>query len=127
MPQLAGSGEVGVAPSRVLGLVAELFKGGGLKLSRCGVLGLGEDDVTCQRCCPALVAVDQRLSCDLKRPFGAADRLDIAAAGVARSKRIKVDGVAVVDAEVALVDAARVVAHRTVSAARVPERGKALR
>ncbi|MNZ57850.1 hypothetical protein D3C78_758400 [compost metagenome] len=118
--QLHRPGHVHVAPQGVLGLVAELFHGVGLQGAGVLVGRVGEDQVVAQLHGPAVVALVDGGAHLLEHRVGAAHGLDVALAGLHRRERVEVGRIAVVEAQVALVDRAQVGRQRAVVAAQVP-------
>ena len=115
--QLVRAGQVDRAPHAALGLVAELVVGAREQLVRLGVARVGEHEMVEQRRGPAIVAALEGRARLLLHRRGAAHRLDVLRAELDRRQRIEVRRVAVVPAEVELVDRLRVVAQRPVVAA----------
>ncbi len=126
-----GGGEVEVAPRAALGLIAELFEDVGLQGAGGGVGGVGEHRVAEQLGRPPVVLGTRGALVGLPGQLhdlgGAAHRLDVAGPGLLGGQGVQMGGVAVVPAEIALVDSLDVVVGGAVVAAVEPLSRQALR
>ena len=124
--QLLRAKEIGVAPGRRLGLVAELLHRIGRQLARRLVAGLREHDLAHGIRHPAIFALAEILARPRDSRVCAAHVGNELLGALHRRQRIEVGGIGVVPAEVALVDRLGVVAQRAVVAAHVPLAAPAL-
>ncbi|MNJ38149.1 hypothetical protein D3C77_329900 [compost metagenome] len=118
--QLEGTHQVLVTPGRVLGLVAELFQCIGLQVARSLIVRVGKDHMFEYFRSPAIVTLGDRLLGLVHDDLSATHELDVLLPGLDRRQRMQVGRVAVVPAQVALVNRLGVVVDRTVIAAVMP-------
>ena len=119
--QLHRRREVAVAPGRGLGHVAHLLVGAREQFLCALVLGGAEDRMVQQLGCPAVVALVVSRLCGGDGLVRTADQIEPALGRFLRRQRVEVGGVAVVGAEIELVDRLDVVPQVAVVATRAEE------
>ena len=116
--QLKGTLQTSVPRGCRFGLVAQLLERVGGKLTRVAIGGIGEHELRCHLRDPAVLRARVVLARLLEHRFGSAHVLDALFRGLNRRQSVEVCRIAVIVAEVALVDRLDVVFEAAVEGMR---------